>query len=125
VAPHAQPAVPGGRGQSVTGTMGCVSWGTRGRGYQAYVGRDARAFGPEHGLSRSLRHRLRVLDVALPAPAFNHEGIGEARRRAVATSRATPGDVPVDWDDAGRDRPVIIRYAIGELGALAEGRALH
>ena len=41
---------------------------------------------------------------ALPAPAFNKEGIGEARRRAVATSRTTLGDVPVDWDVAGRDR---------------------
>jgi hypothetical protein len=57
----------------------------------------------------------------LPVPAVNNQGIAEARKRAVAASRATLGVVSAGRGDASRDRDAIVRYAIAELETLAEG----
>ena len=60
-------------------------------------------------------------DGTLPAPAFNNEGIAEARVAPVAAGRAALAVAPADRDDASRDRDAIMRYAIAELETLAEG----
>ncbi len=62
-----------------------------------------------------------LTDGTLLAPAFHHDGIAEARERAIAASRANLADVSADRNDASRDRDTIIRLAIAELATLAEG----
>ena len=61
-----------------------------------------------------------LTDGTLPAPAFNNDGVAEARNHAVTASRATLGVVTANRDDASRDREAIMRYAIAELETLAE-----
>ncbi|MDQ1457642.1 MAG: hypothetical protein QOH28_3262 [Actinomycetota bacterium] len=61
-----------------------------------------------------------LTDGTLPVPAVNLEGIAEARKRAIADSRAALSAVPVDRDDPSRDRDAIMRYAIAELETLAK-----
>ena len=115
MAPHAQPAVPGGRGAVGAGTMGCVFWVTVGGVIRRMWAAMHRRSGPR---THSLVHYaigFAYLDDAFPAYAFNNEGIDEARRRAVATSGATRATFLSTWTMqvvVARDLSV----AIGELG---------
>ena len=62
-------------------------------------------------------------DGTLPPPAYNHEGVIEAREHAVVAGRAALADASPSRDDASRDRDrdAIMRYAIAELETIAQG----